>query len=79
MQSVLASDGLPAKPLHTNCTTAKDSPLHVHTAPAAGCSVRLRVCTNSVSQDGLSGAPPGYASNQVTVQSFACVLYDECI
>ena len=60
-------DGVSAQPLHSHRASAQNPSIHLPTDTAAGRPVRIRLCTDSLPQDGFSSPTSRHAANTVTI------------
>ena len=60
---MLLTDRLPAEPLHTHRSAAKDPSLHFSPATSVSNALRIRLRTDSVPENGVSRSTSRHASN----------------
>ena len=63
-------DGVPAEPLHSHGASAQNTSIHVPADTPAGRTLRLRLRTDTLPQDGLPRSTPGHAAHTVTLSQF---------
>jgi len=64
-----AVDGVSTESLHSNRASAQNTSIHVLADTAVGRVVRLRLCADSLPQDGLSRSSSRHASDTVNTRT----------